>query len=192
MPVRTVLLYIRWRCGIVIKCSSNSSGPQNWLRYICVRPDCPSLLPQSVCRPIRLSSPCGLLFYAIIAGVWLPFGINLYAVAVADGNYHFIIAGEAGRATTATATAAAAACITSSSHTSFYSSSSSTYVSTCGSASTSASVPASVTADDSHHGDLIEFTLKLVMDICSSTNYSHPHTHTHTKQQQRWLLSADK
>lgn len=33
---------------------------------------------------------------------------------------------------------------------------------------------------DSHHGDLIEFTLKLVMDICSSTNYSHPHTHSHT------------
>lgn len=141
MPARAVLLYIRWRCGIVIKCSSNSSGPQNWLRYICVRPDCPSLLPQSVCRPIRLSSPCGLLFYAIIAGVWLPFGINLYAVAVADGNYHFIIAGEAGRATTATATAAAAAaCITSSSYTSF--NSSSTYVSTCGSASTSASVTA--------------------------------------------------
>lgn len=98
------------------------------------------LSPQSVCRPIRLSSPCGLLFYAIIAGVWLPFGINLYAVAVADGNYHFIIAGEAGRATTATA--AATACITSS-HTSFYSFSSSTYVSTCGSASTSASVTAS-------------------------------------------------
>lgn len=49
---------------------------------------------------------------------------------------------------------------------------------------------------DSHHGDLIEFTLKLVMDICSSTNYSHPHTsthtQTHTKQQQRLLLSADK
>lgn len=38
---------------------------------------------------------------------------------------------------------------------------------------------------DSHHGDLIEFTLKLVMDICSSTNYSHPHTHTYTQNNNR-------
>lgn len=168
------------RCGIVIKCSSNSSGPQNWLRYICVRPDsdCPSPC-SSVCLPDR--STVLALWFAILrhysrslVAVWHKFICSRRCRCFCRRKLPFYYCRRSWPSHHSRSRRLhhllhhlllrLHLCLDLRHDLRFH-------------LDLSLSHSHSI---DSHHGDLIEFTLKLVMDICSSTNYSHPHTHTLT------------